>query len=57
MKVYDILDKNKEVLYENIPTKEDAHEIILIKELCDVQVIERIVYNVTGLGRDPDLHE
>lgn len=57
MKVYDILDKNKEVLYENIPTKEDAYEIILIKELCDVQVIERIVYNVTGLGRDPDLHE
>ena len=60
MKVYDIISKDIEtetVLYEAVPTEEQAYEIILQMKLKDVVVVERIVYNVTGLGRDPDLHE
>jgi len=60
MKVYDIVSKDIEtetVYYEAIPTEEQAYEIILQMNLKDVVVVERIVYNITGLGRDPDLHE
>ena len=58
---YNIVDERNNIIYENLPSKEEAHETIALLQSQGIntstyQIIEKSHYTVTGLGRDPDLH-
>lgn len=58
---YNIVDERNNVIYENLPSQEEAHEIIALLQsqgtnTSTYQIIKNSHYTVTGLGRDPDLH-
>ena len=59
--IYRIEDGRGGVIHDNIPSREQADEIlqILSSQGVDVQdhvIVEEKHYTVKGLGRDPDLH-
>lgn len=56
LKVYDVLDSNKDVV-ATMPSYEDAYEYIQTLELDNHSIVTRDLPTVrTGFGRDPDLH-
>ena len=55
-KVYHILDADGNRVQENIPSKQDAHDICMMIGIPGLTVIEEKISTVKGYGRDPDLH-
>lgn len=53
---YDIYDDEGNPVELGLNSREEAWEYAEQNQLTDYSIVERPVYTVTGLGRDPDLH-
>ena len=53
---YDLYDSTGNPIELGLNSREEAWEYAEQKQLTDYSIVERQVYTVTGLGRDPHLH-
>ena len=56
--LFDIVCKRDKTAVAELNSYEEAYEYMTMMELSprDYEIVERTVYTVKGLGRDPDLH-
>ena len=56
--LFDITCKRDKTVVAELNSYEEAYEYMTMMELSprDYEIVERGVYTVKGLGRDPDLH-
>ena len=56
--LFDIVCNRDKTVVAELNSYEEAYEYMTMMELnpSDYDIVERTVYTVKGLGRDPDLH-
>ena len=56
--LFDIVCKHNKTAVAELNTYEEAYEYMTMMELRpdEYEIVERTVYTVKGMGRDPDLH-
>ena len=56
--LFDIVCNRDKTVVVELNSYEEAYEYMTMMELnpSDYDIVERTVYTVKGLGRDPDLH-
>lgn len=56
LKIYHIEDADGTRIQENIPSKQDAEDIVMMIGISGLNIVEERKPTVKGYGRDPDLH-
>lgn len=56
--LFDIVCSRDQTVVAELNTYDEAYEYMTMMELnpTEYEIVERTVYTVKGLGRDPDLH-